>query len=231
MSKSVLIVGGSGGIGQEIINLLLSNNHTIINVDAVYPPIKNQNLKTITCNLENTTITKITDMLKDTHIDIFISCIGFYAIERLENFTMDTFRKSVRLDVEVPTEFSVELLNRNMISANGKMIFISSAAAYIGSRDLSYSITKSGLIGLVRSLTKNLESRNIYVYGVAPGIVETSMSDQMDTKRQNDTINRTLNKRKCLPIEVANIIDYIIEKEIGYMNGNIFHINNGLFSV
>lgn len=55
------------------------------------------------------------------------------------------------------------------------------------------------------------------------------MSHEMTPERQYDTINRTLNKRKRTPLEVAKVIDFLLHEDTGYMNGSIVHLNNGIY--
>jgi len=83
-------------------------------------------------------------------------------------------------------------------------------------------------LGLTRGLARNLVDSNIYTYAIAPGIVRTTMSDQQDDQRQQDTISKTINKRMCTPEEIANLTLFLVQKEQGYMNGSVLHMNNGL---
>lgn len=170
-------------------------------------------------------------MEKYGSIDAFISCIGYYGVETLDTFKLNTFKKTMKVNIDVPTEFIVTLINKEMLNKNAKCIFITSAAAYIGSRDLSYSISKAAVLGLIKGIAKSKEAEDLYVYGIAPGIVETTMSDNMNVNRQSDTIKRTINKRKCTSEEIANLVEFLIIKEKGYMNGTIIHMNNGLFNI
>ncbi|MDD3383166.1 MAG: SDR family NAD(P)-dependent oxidoreductase, partial [Bacilli bacterium] len=166
---------------------------------------------------------------KHNYIDAFISAIGYYGVKKIEEFSTEEYYKTLNINLNIPTFFTIKAIREMQQLGRGKIILLSSAAAYVGSRDIPYSISKSALSGLIRGVCNNLKNANIYVYGIAPGIVETNMSDNMDFSRQKDTIDRTINKRKCQPTEIANLVKFLLEEEKGYMNGSIIHINNGLY--
>lgn len=228
---NIVIVGGSGGIGKNIIKLLIESDYRVINVDRSSLNIKNENYREIITNITTNNVDQIIDqIMKEEHsIYAFISAIGYYGVETLKNYNRDSYTMTMSTNVEIPTLFSVSFAKIMQSQNRGKMIFISSAAAYIGSRDIPYSISKAAILGLVRGLSKNLKGVNVYIYGIAPGIVETDMSNQMSTKRKDDAINGTINNRICSPIEVAKAVRFLLFEDDGYMNGSVLHINNGLY--
>lgn len=230
--NNIVFLGGSGGIGRSIVReILQQHSYKIINIDRVSLNITDDNYNEIICDLTkvdcNQVIADIFQYIQK--IDVFVSCIGYYAVSNIATFSLDEYRKTQLINVEIPCIFSVALAKHMATLSGGKIILISSAAAYVGSRDISYSISKSAVLGLVRGLSKNLKGVPVYVYGIAPGIVETAMSEQMNTLRQNDTITQTLSGRKCSPNEIAKLVTFLLEESTSYMAGSVVHINNGLY--
>lgn len=227
----VLIIGGSGGIGQEIIKILLLEEIYIINVDRTPLNINSDKYSQINIELTVDNASSVLCNILEKHgsINGFVSTIGHYEVDNLDNFTNSKYYESLTVNLDIPTIFSVELSKKMREQNFGKMLFISSAAAYIGSRDIPYSISKAAILGLVRGLGKNLKNTNVYVYGLAPGIVETNMSKKMNKERKNDAINGTINNRVCSPLEVAKAVKFLLIDEDGYMNGSVLHMNNGLY--
>lgn len=229
--KCALILGGSGGIGKQIVEILLNEKIFVINVDKNSLNICMENYEEIVAELNedniDSVITQITT--KYTQINAFICTIGYYGVKTLEEYTKQEFRYTMFTNVEIPTMFSIALSKIMKKNKQGKMIFISSAAAYVGSRDIPYSISKSALLGLVRGLGKNLTETGVYVYGVAPGVVETNMSSRMSKSRKADAVNATFGKRECKAIEVARLVRFLLIEDDGYMNGSVVHINDGLY--
>ena len=233
MKNNVLIIGGSGGIGKEIINMLIAENMHVINIDCVSLDafVQSNNytevLVTLTSNNSNEIVNRVINEYKE--IDAFISTIGYYGIDTLDDFSNKKYIDTLEVNIDIPTQFSIIVSKLMKKQGFGKMIFVSSAAAYVGSRDIPYSISKAAILGLVRGLSKNLAGTNVYTYGVAPGIVETEMSERMNSERKNDAIKGTFNKRMCKPIEIAKLVMFLLLEDSGYMNGAVLHINNGLY--
>ena len=225
--NTVLILGGSGGIGEAIIRLLILSNYYIVNVDRKKSEVCSDKIKNIEIELQPDNVPDIMRTILDEHdIHIFISSIGYYGTKDINHFDLSDHNKTMMTNVTVPLLASIEVAKKMVC---GKIIFISSAAAYVGSRDLSYSASKAAVNGIVHGLAKSLENHSIYTYGIAPGIISTNMSDQMTNQRQNDTIERTLNKRKGTAVEVARVVRFLVDEDSGYMNGSIIHLNNGLY--
>ena len=229
--KKVLILGGSGGIGKQIVDFLLNENMLVINLDKSPLNLCSKNYEEIVLEINHTNIDSVITQITMKHNSIYalICAIGFYGVNTLDNYTKQDFYHTMFTNVEIPTLFSIELSKTMRKNKQGKMIFISSAAAYVGSRDIPYSISKAALLGLVRGLGKNLKETGIYVYGVAPGIVETQMSNLMSQSRKADAVNATFDKRVCRSIEVARLVRFLLIEDDGYMNGSVVHINDGLY--
>lgn len=227
----VLIIGGSGGIGKDIVEILLNEGMFVINVDKKTLNICMENYHEIIVDLSSDNADSIVRQIIYSYKKIyaFICAIGYYGVNTLSNYSRDSYYHTMATNVEIPTFFSVEISKLMQRYNRGKMIFISSAAAYIGSRDIPYSISKAAILGLVRGLGKNLKETNVYIYGIAPGVVESPMSEQMSVNRKAEAVNGTLNKRVCNPLEIAKVIRFLILEDDGYMNGSVIHINDGLY--
>lgn len=227
--RTAVIVGGSGGIGREVINMLLKNEINVINIDKVQN-ITNK-VKNIVCELDrNNAFSTINEICEQTpKIDFFISTIGYYEARTIDTITKDYLNKMLDVNLFIPTVFAQEIYKKMNSWNQGKIVIILSAAAYIGSRDLAYSISKAGELGLIRGIAKSTKKSNVCIYGIAPGIVKTTMSAGMSLERQNDAVSGTSMGRMCEPIEIANLIEYVLFKDLGYMSGSVIHINDGLY--
>lgn len=229
--NTAVVLGGSGGIGQEIISVLLKNQIRVINIDREKSKIEDKLLIDVSCRLNETNMFGEAKKLcrEETNIDYFISTIGYYEARGKEGFTPKYFKDMLETNLMIPAVFTNEITRKMELANCGKIILILSAAAYIGSRDLAYSVSKSGEVGIVHGIAKGSKGRNVYIYGIAPGIVETNMSSKMSEARKLDAINGTLQQKICTPEEVADMVEYIVLKDKGYMSGSIIHMNNGLY--
>lgn len=226
-----VVIGGSGGIGNEIIKMLLINKVSIINIDRIKGKIEDSNLNTIICDLKQENVYDIVQKVcgNISNVNYFISTIGYYEARSIENITKQYLMEMLDSNLIFPTIFAQEIYKKMKIQDNGKIVIILSTAAYIGSRDLAYSISKAGELGLVRGLAKGTKGSKVSIYGIAPGIVKTKMSENMSMDRMNDAILGTSMGRMCEPVEVANLVEYVLFKDKGYMSGSVIHINNGLY--
>ena len=230
MSKA-LILGGSGGIGLEIIRKLLSTGSDVINIDKKKCDITHGKLRNIVVDLQFVSRTELIKKLlnEEKQIDCFISSIGYYN-PNAQN-TLEEYTKNIEINLNIPTEFSIALLEHMSGNANGgKIVLITSEAAIGGSRTLGYSASKAGIEGVRRYLALETSKSNIHVYSIAPGIIHTSMATQASKERQASTIMRTYEQRMGLPDEVAELVLYLATSAPSYMKGQCISIDGGLAS-
>ena len=111
----------------------------------------------------------------------------------------------------------------------GRMIFVGSVVGLLGSAgQTNYSATKAGLIGLARSLSRELGSRSITANVVAPGFVETDMTSELDADRKNQILTSVPLARFATASEIAEVIRFIASDAAGYITGAVIPVDGGL---
>ena len=112
----------------------------------------------------------------------------------------------------------------------GRIINISSTSASVGNKGkANYSAAKSGVEAFTRSLAKEVGSRGITVNVVAPGYIDTDMTDVIDDKLKKEILNKIPLGRFGAPNEIAQLIEFLISKEASYITGQSIHVNGGLY--
>ena len=112
----------------------------------------------------------------------------------------------------------------------GRIINITSASASIGNRgQANYAAAKAGVEAFSRSLAKEIGSRGITVNSVAPGYIETDMTEQISNKMKEEILNEIPLSRFGKPEEVGKLIEFLITDEASYITGQTIHINGGLY--
>src|SRR5690606_25599591 len=96
------------------------------------------------------------------------------------------------------------------------------------SSDLNYAASKAGLVGLARSLTRELGSRNITSNVVAPGFIETDMTGELTDKQREAALAQIPAGRYGAPEDVANLVRFLASDEAGYLNGAVLPVDGGL---
>jgi 3-oxoacyl-[acyl-carrier protein] reductase len=224
----ILLIGCNGGIGREISNSLNNNGYYVIGVDI------NENQQSSSVNeyhcvdlRDSSQIAHVSEKIKlGGELWGIVFSAGVYPIIRFEDYTVDIWDEVMNVNFKSCFLFTKELSDQ--ISEGGRIVFISSGAAYLGSQDIAYSVSKSGLQGFAKGLAKHF-SNKILVNTISPGVFETKMSEKMDTIRKSVTLESTLLKRIGKPTEISSAVIFLLDKNNSYMTGAIIDINGGLF--
>jgi beta-ketoacyl ACP reductase len=120
--------------------------------------------------------------------------------------------------------------SRGMLRArSGRMIFISSVVGLTGSAgQVNYAASKSGLVGLARSIARELGSRSITANVVAPGFVETDMTAELGAKRQREILSQVPLGRMATPEEIAGAVTWLASDASAYITGAVIPVDGGL---
>ncbi len=111
----------------------------------------------------------------------------------------------------------------------GRLIFIGSVVGGVGAAgQVNYSASKAGLVGMARSFSRELGSRSITAYVIAPGFVETDMTADLDEKRRNDIAAQVPLGRFCSAEEIADVVAFIASPQASYITGAIIPVDGGL---
>ena len=127
----------------------------------------------------------------------------------------------------------IKSLLPNMLSNKyGKIIGISSIVASTGNPgQANYVASKSGLVGLYKSIALEVAKRNINVNIISPGFISTSMTDNLNEDQKKNYLSRIPMMRFGNPIDVANLVFFLSSEDSSYITGQNFHINGGMLMV
>ncbi|MER9593953.1 SDR family oxidoreductase [Mesorhizobium sp. M0244] len=226
----ILVTGGAGGIGQAAVRILRENGHKVAVADRVKP--KDADCY-VCCDLgkpDNASIIVEEVELALGRIDALVLGAARYDASTFDTCTLEDFSEVIRVNLESPLALvKAWVARRGASRAKTTIVLIASAAAHVGSRDPGYAASKSGLLGLSRSLALNLTDRGIRVFSVSPGVVDTPMSLAQGESRRDRHVSRTLLNRMGQPDEVGEIIRWLLESAPDYMSGSDINVSNGIF--
>lgn len=227
--KKICLIGCNGGIGKAICDSLKRNEYSIIGIDKGRTPSSSEINEYYSADLNITEqILKVCQSVKlGGDLWGLIFSAGIYPIRKFEDYSLELWEEVMNINLKSCFLIAKELSPQ--ISTGGRIIFISSGAAYLGSQDIGYSVSKFGLHGLAKGLAKHF-GQKILVNIISPGVIETEMSDRMDEDRKKATLEGSLLKRIGQPNEVTSAVIFLLDQNNSYMTGSTIDINGGLYS-
>lgn len=242
MSKVALVTGATRGIGKQIAITLAKEGYDI----AINYRKDNEELQNTKKEIESTgrkclavqgDVSSFEDSEKFVkevleeygQIDVLVNNAGITRDGLLMRMKKEDF-ESV-LDTNLVGTFNV---TRNVIGAmtkarSGRIINVSSVVGVSGNAgQTNYSASKAGIIGFTKSLAKEVASRNILVNAVAPGFIETSMTEVLKDE-QKENIAKTIPLKRMGKVEdVANVVKFLASEDSSYITGQVINIDGGM---
>tara|TARA_R110002020_G_scaffold475834_1_gene712725 strand:- start:62054 stop:62788 length:735 start_codon:yes stop_codon:yes gene_type:complete len=229
-SRIVLITGGNRGIGRAIAEEFVAQGYRV----AVTARSGTGPEGTLTVNADVTDPASIDAAFSEVEaklgpVEIVVANAGITRDMLLMRMSDEDFTEV--LDTNLSGAFRVvKRASKGMMKARfGRVILVSSVVGLLGSAgQVNYSASKSGLIGLARSLTRELGSRGITANVVAPGFIETDMTAALATEQQDAYLKQIPANRFAQPAEVAKAITWLASDDAGYISGAVIPVDGGL---
>jgi len=237
-NKCALITGASGGIGSSIARALygqgakLGISGTRIEVLEELAKELGNNAFVIPANLATedgpAQLIKDADTILDG-VDILVNNAGLTRDQLAMRMSDEDWQTVMDVNVMSAFKLSKACLRSMMKKRWGRIISISSIVGITGNPgQTNYSASKAAMIGMSKSLAQEVASRGITVNCIAPGFIETPMTDSLSDEQKNHLLNRIPAGRLGLPKDVASACVYLAAEEASYVNGQTLHVNGGM---
>ena len=240
--KVAFITGASRGIGKAIAVKFAQNNANLVlvatkieNLKEVENEIKNYNIEYLLLagNVADENIVK--EFVKKTidkfgKIDILVNNAGITKDNLILRMKTEDWDSVLNVNLKSAFLLSKAFARYFIKQKSGKIINISSVVGLMGNPgQANYSSSKAGLIGLTKSLAKELGSRNIQVNAIAPGFIQTEMTKDLEGKVTNEMKEAIPLNRLGSPEDIANACLFLASSMSDYITGTVLNVSGGLY--
>lgn len=162
-------------------------------------------------------------------IDVLVNNAGITKDMLLMRMKKEDFNQVIDTNLVGTFNVTKNVIVHMMKAKKGKIINISSVVGVSGNAgQTNYAASKAGIIGFTKSLAKEVASRNILVNAVAPGFIETNMTDVLKEEIKEEIAKNIPLKRMGRPEDVANVVKFLASEESSYITGQVINIDGGM---
>ena len=241
--KIALVTGGGRGIGQAVSLRLAALGAKVLVNYVSRPDAANETVELISKNGGtaetiqfdvadfNAVQSSLKDCLKkEGQIDILVNNAGITRDGLLAMMKEDAWDAVINTNLKGAFN-CVKAVSRSMMKKRwGRIINISSVVGFSGNAgQVNYASAKAGMVGLPKSLARELASRGVTVNGVAPGYIETEMTDGLTDEIKDKLMSEIPLSRLGQSEDIAAAVAYLASEDASYVTGQFIHVNGGMY--
>ena len=242
MDKCALITGATRGIGKQIAITLAKQGYNIaLNYRKENEELENTKkeiekigvqvlaVKGDVANFENCENFVKQVIERFGQIDVLVNNAGITKDMLLMRMKKEDFEQEINTNLVGTFNVTKNVVPYMMKARSGRIINISSVVGISGNAgQTNYSASKAGIIGFTKSLAKEIASRNILVNAVAPGFIETNMTDVLKDDVKQEIVKNIPLKRMGTTQDVANVVKFLASDDSSYITGQVINVDGGM---
>lgn len=236
--KKALVTGATGGIGEAVARALHAQGATVglhgtrtEKLEALAGEI-GERVKIFPANLSDRDSVKALGQKAEAElegVDILVNNAGITRDGLFVRMSDDDWDAVLEVNLTAVFRLTRELTHPMMRRRGGRIINITSVVGVTGNPgQANYCASKAGLIGFSKSLAQEIASRNVTVNCVAPGFIESAMTDKLNDKQKDAIMGAIPMKRMGSGDEIASAVVYLASNEASYITGHTIHVNGGM---
>lgn len=242
MEKSALITGATRGIGKQIAITLAKQGYNIVlnyrkeneELENTKKEIEEIGVQVLAVKGDVANFEECENFVKQVierfgQIDVLVNNAGITKDMLLMRMKKEDFEQVIDTNLVGTFNVTKNVVPYMMKARSGRIINISSVVGISGNAgQTNYSASKAGIIGFTKSLAKEIASRNILVNAVAPGFIETNMTDVLKDDVKQEIAKNIPLKRMGTAQDVANVVKFLASDDSSYITGQVINVDGGM---
>ncbi|HBL55983.1 MAG TPA: 3-oxoacyl-[acyl-carrier-protein] reductase [Candidatus Lambdaproteobacteria bacterium] len=239
--QTALITGAGRGIGKTIAIKLAKSGADIVladmspDVTEVREEVESLGRKCMTFEADVTDFEAIDTMVKKIieepgSIHILVNNAGITQDNLFMRMKPEQWLKVIDVNLNGVFNVTKAVIRQMVKQRSGKIINISSVVGFTGNPgQVNYSSTKSALVGFTKSLAREVGARGVTVNAVAPGFIDTAMTQALNESQQEVILQQIPLGRMGDAEDIANAVAFLASDEASYITGTVLHVNGGMY--
>ena len=241
-NKVAIVTGATRGIGKKIAERFARENYNLVlnyvsentDTNAIIDEFKEYGVQVLVYRADVSKFDECENLVKATiekygKIDVLVNNAGITKDGLIAMMKEDAFDKVIDINLKGTFNMTRNVVPYMMKKRSGNIINVSSVVGVAGNAGQSnYSASKAGIIGFTKSLAKELAARNIRVNSVAPGFIDTDMTNVLTDKVKENIYTQIPLKRMGEAKEVASAVYFLASEESSYITGQVINIDGGM---
>ena len=239
--KIALVTGASRGIGRAIAESLVQAGAVVIGTAtsekgaaAIQTYLGDKGFGMVLNVTDNQSVADLYSQIKEKtgDVDILVNNAGVTRDNLLMRMKDDEWQDIIDTNLTSLFKLSKPVMRSMMKKRFGRIISIGSVVGTMGNAgQVNYSAAKAGLIGFTKSLAREVASRQITVNAIAPGFIQTDMTDELTPEQQQAIMSQVPMERLGQAQEIANAVLFLASDSAAYITGETLHVNGGMYMV
>ena len=241
-NKFALVTGGTRGIGKAIVAALAEAGADVAftyhsskeSAETIVAELRAKGRRAAAFQSDAADFSQSNDIVQKViqdfgRVDILVNNAGITKDGLLMRMSEQDWDAVIDTNLKSVFSFTKAVCRQMMSQQAGKIINISSVVGIIGNAgQANYVASKAGVIGFTKSIARELASRNIQVNAVAPGYIETDMTQKLNEKQKEAILAMIPLKRIAKPEEVAGVVRFLASSDADYITGQVFCVDGGM---
>jgi len=235
-SKKILITGASRGIGRDIALNSKEKGYKVLGTSTTnegVSSLKENGIHGLQLDLnDKNSVESFNGLLTQEHPDIavLVNNAGITRDNIVLRMSEEEWTDVLNVNLNGAFKVTKTVLKFMLKKRWGRILNITSTSASTGNRgQANYAAAKAGIEAFSKSLAKEVGSRGITVNAIAPGYIQTDMTEVISENVKEEILSQIPLSRFGKPEEISQLVDFLISDEASYITGQTIHINGGLF--